>query len=164
MNCGELEKNILALCEGTHLPEEKEALEQHLEECKRCASLTADIRELWGQVPPAQEVALSPQFLPGLFRRIREYDAREGEGSGRRAVKKMGLRPIAAAASLLLAVWAGNHLGKAYSVRMVTSAAEARPAEAEEAIVPYLAVLDNVPHGSLAELLVQESILDGSEQ
>jgi predicted anti-sigma-YlaC factor YlaD len=163
MDCGKLEKNVLALCEGALPQEGKEALEEHLRECKRCASLTTDMRQLWGEMSLAEEAALSQQFWPRLFRRIREYDAGEREGLGRCAVANVGLRPIAAVAGLLLAVWAGIHLGEAYSVRVSTSVAETRP-DAEEAVVPYLAVLDNVPHGSLAELLVQESILDGSEQ
>jgi predicted anti-sigma-YlaC factor YlaD len=163
MDCGKLEKKVLALCEGELSRERREALEEHLLECKRCASLTTDMRELWGDMSVAEDAELSQQFWPRLFRRIREYDAGEREGLGKCAMAHVGLRPITAVACLLLAIWAGIFLGEAYSVRVSTSVAETWP-DAEEAVVPYLAMLDDLPHGSLAELFVQESILDGSEQ
>jgi hypothetical protein len=50
---------------------------------------------------------------------------------------------------LLFGAWGGSHLGD----RLVE---RSRPPADEDALLPFAAVLDDVPRGSLAELLAAE--------
>ena len=153
VNCREFEKTVIALLEKTLPQGTGESLEEHRRACEGCASLAATMEQILREAVPPQDVALSQQFWPALLRRIREHDS-QGFAFG-----KLGLRPIALTACFLLAVWAGVHLGDAYVNRaLVSPGDESFYSEEIEEIVPYLVVLDDVPHGSLAELLLQESL------
>jgi hypothetical protein len=69
------------------------------------------------------------------------------------------LRLAAVGAGLLLGIWAGAGLGASRA----TAPALHTPAEAESDPHPHLAVLDAVPHGSFAELLIEEASRGGQQ-
>jgi hypothetical protein len=159
VNCREFEKNVIALLEKTLPQGTGESLEEHRSECEGCASLAATMEQILQEAVPPQDVALSQQFWPALVRRIREHDSR-GLAFG-----KLSLRPIALTACLLLAVWAGVHLGNAYvNQELVSPGEEYSYSEEIEEIVPFFMVLDDVPHGSLAELLLREPLQNESKR
>lgn len=150
MNCSDFEENVVAISEKA-LPQDVGAsLEEHRRQCKRCASLATHIeRVLRETLPGEDEATLSHRFWPEVLQQVGEHD-RQGFVLG-----KLGLRPVALTACLVLAVWAGIQLGNIYTDRTLVAGDYE---EIEEPIVPYLDVLDDVPHDSLAELLLQGSL------
>jgi hypothetical protein len=165
MDCRGFETEVLAFCDESLAPDRKEVFEEHFIQCKRCALLAAVLKEALRDRSLAQQARLSRRFWPRLHRRIRDYDSRKKTLKWL-WVPNTGIRPIAVTAGLLLAIWAGVHLGNVYSDRLWSPTRETSlpQAEVEEEMVPYLAVLDELPHGSVAELLLQQTIGDGLEQ
>jgi hypothetical protein len=101
---------------------------------------------------------LSPRFWPELHRRLERVD-RPRSGWMNWTVPALRLRPLAAAAGLAVGIWAGVWLGDAY----VAGSQVATAPEAERELLPYLAILDDVPRGTFAELIVETSF-DGESR
>jgi hypothetical protein len=162
MNCRELGKKVLDLVEGTLSQSETKPLEEHLAGCQRCRTLAASLDALMNE-GRMDELTLSPEFWPRLNQRIVESE-RGGIGRlGHVLAGGLRLRPVAASACLLFGVWAGIQLGSAFSERMQYLESELTAEELEE-LSPYISVLEDVPHGSLAELVIEQSFQDGRER
>lgn len=158
MDCYEFEKDLLLFHED-RLSDRGRTLDEHRRGCKRCSRL-ADLLDDVLDDCSLEEKTLSPQFWPRLYERVRAHDSPEPRG-----LRAWRPGAVALAASFVLAVGVGVFLGSAYSERLgLSSEVGLLPQELREEIVPYLLVLDEVPHGSLAELMVEESMAGGSER
>ena len=154
MDCQNVEKSVFALAENRLPREKQESMERHINQCERCRALAACVTALVGEMV---DVEPSPFFWSRLKNRIETYEA---GGEKRSLPARLHLRPAALAALVLLAIVSGIQLGSEYTARTQTSAAESLE-EAEVDALPYTAILDGVPHGSLAEILLEETYLNG---
>ena len=153
MDCRAFEQDADAFSRGDLSRERSRSVEEHRAQCERCRKLSAALAEIAQEAREIGSGQLSPRFWTRLERRLEETDAeRNGWWPGWRAMTP-SLKPVAVGACLLLGVWAGARLGDAYATAPSTGAHQ----EAEIESLPYLAALDGVPHGSFAELLIEDS-------
>jgi anti-sigma factor RsiW len=152
MDCRELEKHLWAVAEANVPPDEKVAVEIHLARCDDCRTLAAEWTSLIRQANEVNDVETSPYFFARLKGRIEAHEAGQGETSRRFLPRMLQWKSLAVAASLVLGVGAGVRLGDAVAARQSTEAPEVG---SEEYL--FLAALDSVPHGSLAEVLLDNS-------
>lgn len=157
MDCRELERHLWAVAEANVPHSEKEGVETHLARCDDCRSLAAELTALIRQASEVNDIQTSPYFFARLKGRIESYEASRGETRRRFLPRMLQWKSLAVAASLILGVGAGVHLGDAVAARQSTRASEV---ESEEYL--FLAALDGVPHGSLAEVLLDLSSEEGT--
>jgi anti-sigma factor RsiW len=152
MNCREFERHLWAVAEANVPPSEKEVVETHLARCDDCRSLAAELTALIRQANEVNDVQASPYFFARLKGRIESYEASRSETRRRFLPRMLQRKSLAVATSLILGVGAGIYLGDAVATRQSTRAPEVG---SEEYL--FLAALDDVPHGSLAEVLLEHS-------
>jgi hypothetical protein len=162
MDCHGIERAAFAVAENRLSKEEDGLVRAHLAQCEPCRSLIAFMRQRVREAQETEDAELSPFFWTRLKHRIDAYESGQTAGVRRFVPARLGLRPAALAACLFMAVWAGFHLGSAYTERTspVTSQSDQ---ESEDDLVDFLAIIDDVPHGSFAELLIEESSDPGLE-
>ena len=105
----------------------------------------------------ANEVQASPFFYSRLERRIEAHEAGRVTMATRLLPRTPGWKFVSVAACLLIGVGVGVHLGDTVAARQSTVSTEI---ESEEFL--FLATLDSVPHGSLAETLLSRD--EGEEE
>ena len=157
MDCRELEKHIWAVAEANLPPEKKGLVEQHLARCDDCRTLADEVVALMQEAREVNEVQASPYFFSRLKRRIEAYEAGRVTVATRLLPRQPVWKFVSVAACLLIGVGAGAHLGDAVAARQSTVSTEL---ESEEFL--FLATLDGVPHGSLAETLLSHD--EGEEE
>jgi hypothetical protein len=154
MNCRDVEKNVLALVESTLPREVGEPLEAHISQCGKCRALRDFVSDAMSEAEGPDEIDRSPNFWPRLNARIEDYE----EGRAGWLSRKPRLRPVTVAACMLLGIWGGTFLGSSYSERVFPPPDE--PALVQESPV---SVLEGIPRGSLAEILIEQILEEGSE-
>jgi predicted anti-sigma-YlaC factor YlaD len=152
MDCRAFERDAVALNRDELSPGQVTSMKEHLNRCEKCRKLSAALAEVAQEVQELGSAELSPRFWPELRKQIEEADRLRG-GSVSWAAMTLRLRPVAVAAGLAFGIWAGVWLGDAY----VTSSSAVVVPEGEQELLPYLAVLDDVPRGSFAEMIVETS-------
>ena len=157
MDCRELEKHIWAVTEANLPPDKKGLVEQHLARCDDCRTLADAVTALMQEAREANEIQASPFFFSRLKRRIEAHEAGRVTMATRLLPRTRGWKFVSVAACLLIGVGAGVHLGDAVATRQPTVSTEI---ESEEFL--FLATLDSVPHGSLAETLLSHD--EGEEE
>ncbi len=158
MYCRAFEKDAVAFSRDELSRDRAKSMEEHLRRCGRCRKLSVALAEVTREGREMGSAELSPRFWPELERRLEEAD-RLRAGWIPWTAMALRLRPLAVAACLTFGIWAGARLGDAY----VTGASTATGPEAEQELLPYLAVLDDVPSGSFAELVVGASFAGESK-
>jgi hypothetical protein len=154
MNCRDVEKNVLALVESTLPREVREPLEDHMTRCRKCRALVDFVSDAISEAEEPDAISLSQNFWPRLNARIDSYE----EGWEGWFSRRPRLRPVTVAACLLLGLWGGTFLGSTYSERVFPPRDE--PAPVEESPV---SVLEGIPRGSLAEILIEQILEEGPE-
>ena len=149
MDCRELEKHVWAVAEAGLPPDKKGPVEQHLARCGGCRALTDEVVALVQEAREVNEVQASRHFFSRLKQRIEAYEAGQVTTARPLLLRRPLWRFASVAACLLIGVGAGVHLGDAVATRRLTISTEI---ESEEFL--FLAALDSVPHGSLAETLL----------
>lgn len=151
MDCRDLDKYIWAVAEHNVPPEMNAAVEGHLARCDDCRLLSAELTALHQEAQKVNVIQASPYFYARLKRRIEAYDAARVETERRPLPRYISWKSVAVAAVLIVGVAAGVRLGDAVTARRSTSL----PHIASEEFL-FLAALDGVPHGSLAETLLEQ--------
>ena len=163
MDCRELEKHVWAVAEANLPPDKKGLVEQHLARCDDCRTLADAVTALMQEAREANEIQASPFFFSRLKRRIEAHEAGRVTMATRLLPRTRGWKFVSVAACLTIlrsfgsTNLAGVHLGDAVATRQPTVSTEI---ESEEFL--FLATLDSVPHGSLAETLLSHD--DGEEE
>lgn len=154
MNCRDVQENVLAMVESTLPREVREPFQAHIAQCRKCRALMEFVSGAMAEADGAGEIDLSPDFWPRLNARIEDYEERQVGWFGRRP----RLRPVTLAACLVLGTWGGTFLGSTYSERVFRPPDESPPAQESP-----VSVLEGIPRGSLAEILIEQILEEGSE-
>lgn len=143
--CATVAAHLVAITEG-HAPDE---IRRHLEACEGCARLARGFAAAWRDPAPPGEENASPSFFPRLMDRIAADRALgAGRGIGLQTAWRF-LKPAAAAALFVGAVFAGFLVGSPPS----------RAAATEAAVSPVvLAGLESIPPGSAADFYVAHPV------
>ena len=150
MYCRAFEQDAVAFSRDELSRDQVKSMEAHLSHCGKCRKLSAALSEVAREAQEMGSAQLSPRFWSELERRLEKAD-RLRSGPVAWTAMVLRLRPITVAACLTFGVWAGVWLGDAY----VTGSSTAP--EAEQELLPYLAILDDLPRGSFAEMVVESS-------
>lgn len=153
MNCKFVEENLIDIVEGELPPEMQKQIDAHLRSCSRCASLVEQFAQVWQVWEQPAHIESSPAFWTKLQRRIRESEEKKSlilpilEGWNR------WLRPIAAAATVLIGIVVGYHLGN-FPVRKGAELSDQRILAAEQFVDDNLGSFYDFPIGSVGEFYV----------
>jgi predicted anti-sigma-YlaC factor YlaD len=158
MDCRAFEQDAVALRRDELSPERSRAMLEHRAQCETCRALHLALGEILQEAGQAQSARLSPRFWPRLETRLQEADSERSRRWSGWEVSWPLLRLATVGAGLLLGIWAGAGLGASRAVPALPT-----PAEAESDPHPHLAVLDAVPHGSFAELLIEQASRGGRQ-
>jgi RNA polymerase sigma-70 factor (ECF subfamily) len=159
MDCRAFEQDAVALRRDELSPERSRAMLEHRAQCETCRALHLALGEILQEAGQAQSARLSPRFWPQLETRLQEADSARSRRWSGWEVAWPPLRLAAVGAGLLLGIWAGAGLGASSAPAPAVHV----PADVESDPLPHLAVLDAVPHGSFAELLIEQASRGGKQ-
>lgn len=113
MKCVEVHNNILGFIEGGLESSLHEGIAKHVESCESCAACEKKIREAMGLIEQEKQTSFDRKMFADI--QIAMAESAETDASLRQHPSKYLLRALPYAALLVLAVFAGVHIGKEYA-------------------------------------------------
>jgi anti-sigma factor RsiW len=157
MDCRAFERDVAAWCQDETPPDRHPAMLEHRARCQACRALHRALSQVYTEARLAESARLSPAFWPRLEARLEEADSKRACGWVGWRPESLRLRAVAVGTGLLLGLLVGAGLGASWAE---APASTATPRASRDPL-PHLAVLDPVPHGSLAELLLETAAPEG---
>lgn len=161
MNCEFVRKNLIDIIEGKLPADTQKEVEAHLESCSRCTGLARRFAQVWQVWQDPMPVKPSPAFWLQLQRRIRDAEQSKFDILSFPLGWRRWLRPVAVAATLVIAVLIGHHLGNfpvdngTDWLRLQTGQEVQQRSSLSLGLFDYyLSGLDDFPTGSVGEFYV----------
>jgi predicted anti-sigma-YlaC factor YlaD len=102
MDCHFINENIIDYLEHQLNDSDKMAFDAHLNSCKTCSRLVADVGQTYQLAKPPKDLKISPDFVESTLRRVNKKETRIVP------LLYQALKPIAVAASIGLGILIGN--------------------------------------------------------
>jgi len=150
MDCRQVRKNLVKIAEDEISRESQKAVHRHLQSCQLCAVLVERFQDLWRAWEDPVRVDPSPLFQKKLEQKIRASEESKISAVSSHTGRRRWLRPLAAAASIMIGIFAGYYLGN-FPAAQGDSASEQSNALSTRFTDERLGYFDDFPAGSLAE-------------
>ena len=113
MNCGQVHKKLIPYINGELTEQESRSVAFHLDSCKSCSALYAEVQATFGLIEKRKRLEPDPFLYTRIRQRIEEAVQEEG-GREKEPVMRRVLQPVLVAAMLAFAVFSGVELGNAF--------------------------------------------------